>query len=200
MGDCGGPPASSGSHLHGNTRFFIENILRPDFGRKLPRGYNTDITRERDAKHTGANPVPAARNTLEDASSPSVGEQLWPAWVYCTRYSDRPSSGPRTRKLRRKRRCSRGVEQKRGRTAFTGEQLRRLRAEFEAGRYITDQRRRTLATELRLHEVQIKVWFQNKRAKVKRSSGGRNVLAERLKEQGLYDHSTSTVREEEEGE
>jgi homeobox protein engrailed len=21
------------------------------------------------------------------------GSQLWPAWVYCTRYSDRPSSG-----------------------------------------------------------------------------------------------------------
>ncbi len=21
--------------------------------------------------------------------------QLWPAWVFCTRYSDRPSSGPR---------------------------------------------------------------------------------------------------------
>jgi hypothetical protein len=21
------------------------------------------------------------------------GPQLWPAWVYCTRYSDRPSSG-----------------------------------------------------------------------------------------------------------
>merc|ERR1719507_2485000 len=27
--------------------------------------------------------------------------QLWPAWVFCTRYSDRPSSGPRMRKPRK---------------------------------------------------------------------------------------------------
>merc|ERR1712045_651522 len=28
--------------------------------------------------------------------------QLWPAWVFCTRYSDRPSSGPRIRKIKKK--------------------------------------------------------------------------------------------------
>merc|ERR1711971_652972 len=27
--------------------------------------------------------------------------QLWPAWVFCTRYSDRPSSGPRARKIKK---------------------------------------------------------------------------------------------------
>ena len=27
------------------------------------------------------------------ASSGANKEMLWPAWVYCTRYSDRPSSG-----------------------------------------------------------------------------------------------------------
>ena len=31
--------------------------------------------------------------TSDDASSPSLVPLQWPAWVYCTRYSDRPSSG-----------------------------------------------------------------------------------------------------------
>lgn len=37
---------------------------------------------------------PAASSSSEgDQSLGSKGTELWPAWVYCTRYSDRPSSG-----------------------------------------------------------------------------------------------------------
>lgn len=35
----------------------------------------------------------------ETGSTKDDGTQLWPAWVYCTRYSDRPSSGKYTDKL-----------------------------------------------------------------------------------------------------
>lgn len=34
-----------------------------------------------------------ASESSEDSSSKDTNEPLWPAWVYCTRYSDRPSSG-----------------------------------------------------------------------------------------------------------
>ena len=40
--------------------------------------------------------VSASSSTPDDkiiSSDSSKGPQLWPAWVYCTRYSDRPSSG-----------------------------------------------------------------------------------------------------------
>uniref|UniRef100_A0A9W3G4U8 Homeobox protein engrailed-1 n=1 Tax=Camelus bactrianus TaxID=9837 RepID=A0A9W3G4U8_CAMBA len=115
---------------------------------------------------------------------------VWPAWVYCTRYSDRPSSGPRTRKLKKKKNEK---EDKRPRTAFTAEQLQRLKAEFQANRYITEQRRQTLAQELSLNESQIKIWFQNKRAKIKKATGIKNGLALHPRAQGLYNHSTTTV-------
>lgn len=37
---------------------------------------------------------PAPSTSSEgDQSSTGKGNELWPAWVYCTRYSDRPSSG-----------------------------------------------------------------------------------------------------------
>ncbi|XP_041264342.1 homeobox protein engrailed-2, partial [Onychostruthus taczanowskii] len=123
-------------------------------------------------------------------ASSNAGNQpmLWPAWVYCTRYSDRPSSGPRSRKPKKK---NPNKEDKRPRTAFTAEQLQRLKAEFQTNRYLTEQRRQSLAQELGLNESQIKIWFQNKRAKIKKATGSKNSLAVHLMAQGLYNHSTT---------
>ena len=86
--------------------------------------------------------------------------------------------GPRTRRIRKKERSSGSgggavgngskAEEKRPRTAFTSDQLARLKTEFSENRYLTEKRRQDLARELQLHENQIKIWFQNKRAKIKK--------------------------------
>ncbi|XP_017324760.1 homeobox protein engrailed-1a [Ictalurus punctatus] len=222
---------------HRTSNFFIDDILRPDFGCKKDPGTGT---RERpnhsdrggqDRPAPPGTPCPdytdsVSSCTSSSASSPSSHREsrddksrmpdharesaqgaelasgeaaggkdpralLWPAWVYCTRYSDRPSSGPRTRKLKKKKSQ---MENKRPRTAFTAEQLQRLKAEFQMNRYITEQQRQTLAHELNLNESQIKIWFQNKRAKIKKASGYKNSLALHLMAQGLYNHSTTTIQ------
>ncbi|XP_015181680.1 PREDICTED: homeobox protein engrailed-1a-like [Polistes dominula] len=123
---------------------------------------------------------------------------LWPAWVYCTRYSDRPSSGPRTRRVKRSQGGpkSGSPEEKRPRTAFSNEQLSRLKKEFAENRYLTEIRRQQLSRDLGLNEAQIKIWFQNKRAKIKKASGQKNPLALQLMAQGLYNHSTVPVDED----
>lgn len=82
-------------------------------------------------------------------------------------------------------------EDKRPRTAFTAEQLHRLKTEFQGNRYLTEQRRQSLAQDLGLNESQIKIWFQNKRAKIKKTSANKNSLALQLMEQGLYNHTTT---------
>ncbi|KAM9334405.1 homeobox protein engrailed-1b [Symphorus nematophorus] len=251
------PHHQAAQQAHRTTNFFIDNILRPDFGCRKEPSYRSQTPGRENVNPLGARPPPphtgslcldsncssdstssspssssssssspsskqnsskqgeaASNGTGRYADSPSSimvmsgsngGSQsitakdsqplLWPAWVYCTRYSDRPSSGPRTRKLKKKKNSK---EDKRPRTAFTAEQLQRLKNEFQANRYITEQRRQSLAQELNLNESQIKIWFQNKRAKIKKATGYKNGLALQLMAQGLYNHSTTTVQEDKE--
>ncbi|OQR78712.1 Homeobox protein Hox-B1-like [Tropilaelaps mercedesae] len=61
--------------------------------------------------------------------------------------------------------CSSGSKAKRIRTIFTPEQLERLEAEFERQQYMVGPERLYLAASLNLSEAQVKVWFQNRRIK-----------------------------------
>ncbi|XP_067908074.1 homeobox protein engrailed-2a [Heterodontus francisci] len=224
---------------HRITNFFIDNILRPDFGKRkdghrdqshIPGRENVSPSalvsaqsggnspggggappspsapaKKRDVAGEGAlrNGESAEQSQSSDSDSSQSGQNaasqpmLWPAWVYCTRYSDRPSSGPRSRKPKKK---TLNKEDKRPRTAFTAEQLQRLKAEFQTNRYLTEQRRQSLAHELSLNESQIKIWFQNKRAKIKKATGSKNTLALHLMAQGLYNHSSTGKEHKEESE
>lgn len=130
---------------HRTTNFFIDDILRPDFGCRKESGTgarersndsdrgaqdrpaqpgtpcpdSTDSVssctsssvsspssqRESRADKSSRDTVPEHARESERGSELSGGEAaggkdpqplLWPAWVYCTRYSDRPSSGKAT--------------------------------------------------------------------------------------------------------
>lgn len=111
-------------NLHRITNFYIDNILRPDFGRRkesatavnasersdinasgrenrcpLEEGTDTDRAASPGTGEGASNPaVSGSKSGAESgsdqcANSPNNQQMLWPAWVYCTRYSDRPSSG-----------------------------------------------------------------------------------------------------------
>ncbi|XP_045457755.1 homeobox protein invected-like [Melitaea cinxia] len=211
-------------------KFSIDNILKADFGRRITDPLTKRKTLKSRQFEIKSSPVketspakdvearvpeikPGDKGAIDlskgddsgsNASSTpgttSDGPMVWPAWVYCTRYSDRPSSGrsPRTRRPKKPPGDGTPTDEKRPRTAFSGPQLARLKHEFAENRYLTERRRQTLAAELGLAEAQIKIWFQNKRAKIKKASGQRNPLALQLMAQGLYNHSTIPLTKEEE--
>ncbi len=121
------PPDNLQSHRI--TNFYIDTILRPDFGRRRkdgvvregnglreilrteqlragkksaktgsPRQGGAGASDDRHPDSEGQRPdLRAATGAVEDGSqagsAPAAKPMLWPAWVYRTRYSDRPSAG-----------------------------------------------------------------------------------------------------------
>ncbi|XP_078487519.1 en protein [Ciona intestinalis] len=183
-----------------------QNVDYPaNFHKELPRAHSTPKRSliSSDEKSAGDNQSPNRPSSTTGNQQPTSGTEeekktIWPAWVYCTRYSDRPSAGPRTRRVKRKCKTKdTGAESldKRARTAFSPEQLDYLQMEFEKSQYLTEDRRVRVSEKLGLSVSQIKVWFQNKRAKVKKTSGVKNELAMQLIAQGLYNHRTQKQEE-----
>ena len=48
-----------------------------------------------------------------------------------------------------------------------------MKSEYEQNQYLSEEKRRLLSIELRLTESQVKIWFQNKRAKQKKRSSSK---------------------------
>lgn len=90
----------------GNLKFSIDNILKADFGRRITDPLNIKKAKakkvavaptEADEGGKALDPVDLSKSEgstkAATPSSETSQPMLWPAWVYCTRYSDRPSSG-----------------------------------------------------------------------------------------------------------
>lgn len=83
-----------------NLKFSIDNILKADFGRRISNPLLTNHT-EKQRKNVGSehniDPIDLTKTEDSKISTKEAKTEkqplVWPAWIYCTRYSDRPSSG-----------------------------------------------------------------------------------------------------------
>lgn len=91
----------SNNEANPSLKFSIDNILKADFGRRITDPINIKKTKPKKSsfeeigvpKAPGPVDLSKAEPEKPTASEESKQPMLWPAWVYCTRYSDRPSSG-----------------------------------------------------------------------------------------------------------
>lgn len=95
------PPRAQSPVQKSRTGFSVEDILRPDFGRTAIKTKTGSAEDGESEKVSPPSPIrsisPESVNSTDERKSPGAAQRDLPAWVFCTRYSDRPSAGQYTR-------------------------------------------------------------------------------------------------------
>ncbi|XP_039631831.1 homeobox protein notochord-like [Polypterus senegalus] len=154
----------------------------PESGRLHRNPFSIDAILSMTPKKTGPSETSATPYTMPFYSAPSAPAlHVWNPGLpqqsppYCTgspvegrQDKDLAETGCKHHKWRSKSTSVRSGC-RRFRTIFTEEQLRRLEAVFSTQRYLSGADKVFLASALRLSETQVKVWFQNRRTRFKKS-------------------------------